>query len=414
MTNDFFPDGTEIADFFYDGSIPLLHEYGKRYVITDYGIKNDNEVHTRKIQELIDKIHLNGGGCIVIPKGIYKTGALHLKQGVNLFIEEGGTLLGSDDISDYPVCETRIEGETCLYFPALINADSVDRLKIGGKGTIDGNGIKSWQAFWIRRKWNPDCTNKDEQRPRLLYLSGCTNVVISGITMQNSHYWTNHIYKCQYVKFLDLKILSPKEPIKAPSTDAIDIDVCTDVLIKGCYMSVNDDAVALKGGKGKMANLLPENGSNQRIVIEDCKYGFCHSCLTFGSESVHDRNIIMRRISVDSGFNLIWLKFRPDTPQHYEFCKVCEVDGQTENFLNVYRWKQFAERDTIETPSYSKANDFDISYCDVKCKRFYSMSELGEDFDIKRFALSDICVQANEKGSCPEFIKEVNVTLTID
>ena len=141
MTNDFFPDGTEIADFFYEGSIPFLHEYGKRYVITDYGIKNDNEVHTKKIQELIDKIHLNGGGCIVIPKGIYKTGALHLKQGVNLFIEEGGTLLGSDDISDYPVCETRIEGETCLYFPALINADSVDRLKIGGKGTIDGNGI---------------------------------------------------------------------------------------------------------------------------------------------------------------------------------------------------------------------------------------------------------------------------------
>ena len=83
---------------------------------------------------------------------------------MNLIIEENGVLKGSDDIADYPVCNTRIEGESCIYFPALINADGLDKFKILGKGTIDGNGEKSWKAFWARREWNPNCSNKDEQR----------------------------------------------------------------------------------------------------------------------------------------------------------------------------------------------------------------------------------------------------------
>lgn len=65
--------------------------------------------------------------------------------------------------------------------------------------------------------------------------------------------------------------------MKAPSTDAIDIDVCTDVLVKNCRMEVNDDAVVLKGGKGPWADMLQENGISERVIIEDCVYGFCHA-----------------------------------------------------------------------------------------------------------------------------------------
>ena len=93
--------------------------------------------------------------------------------------------------------------------------------------------------------------------------------------------------------------------------------MCTDVLVKNCYLEVNDDSVVLKGGKGPWADKLPENGSNERILIEDCTYGFCHGCLTCGSESVHNKNIILRRINIKEGKNLLWLKMRPDTPQHY-------------------------------------------------------------------------------------------------
>ena len=70
--------------------------------------------------------------------------------------------MGSDDIADYPLCQTRIEGETCQYFPALINADGINGFIMCGEGTINGNGFKSWKAFWLRLSWNPNATNKDE------------------------------------------------------------------------------------------------------------------------------------------------------------------------------------------------------------------------------------------------------------
>ena len=96
----------------------------------------------------------------------------------------------------------------------------------------------------------------------------------------NSPFWTTHIYRCNNIKLLNLHIFAPAAPVKAPSSDAIDIDVCSNVLVKNCYMSVNDDAVALKGGKGPWADKDPNNGSNTNIIIEDCTYGFCHSGLT--------------------------------------------------------------------------------------------------------------------------------------
>lgn len=144
---EIFPDGTVIDKWFYDIKIPELSDLGKQYVLTDYNILDDGKIHTKEIQNLIDRAYENGGGVIVVPKGTYLTGALFFKQGVNLYIEDGGVLKGSDDIYDYQIMQTRMEGETCPYFAALINADNVDGFKMCGKGTIDGNGLKSWRAF---------------------------------------------------------------------------------------------------------------------------------------------------------------------------------------------------------------------------------------------------------------------------
>ncbi len=84
-------------------------------------------------------------------------------------------------------------------------------------------------------------------------------------------------------------------------------------------MSVNDDAIALKGGKGPWADRVPNNGANTNIIIEDCEFGFCHSALTCGSEAIHNRNIIMRNCHVSEASRVLWLKMRPDTPQLYEY-----------------------------------------------------------------------------------------------
>ena len=250
-----FPDGTPIDAWFRDTSCFLPGAGGTEYRVEDYGVSADGTVQTGKLQALIDTVSERGGGTIVIAGGTFVTGALYLKQGVHLRVEAGGVLMGSDDIRDYPLCETRVEGENCLYFPALINAVGLDGVSVTGEGTIDGNGMRFWQQFWLRRAWNPGCTNKDEQRPRLFLASHCANVLISGVTFQNSPFWTTHIYKCRFVKYIGCRMLSPHAPVGGPSTDAIDIDACSDVLVKNCYMAVNDDAVALKGGKGPWADM---------------------------------------------------------------------------------------------------------------------------------------------------------------
>ena len=403
-----FPDGTPIAPWFYDTHIPSLADLGKPYVLTDCGILDDGRIHTHDIQSLIDQAAQEGGGVIVVPAGTYMTGSLFFRQGVNLYLSEGATLRGSDDIADYPLCQTRIEGESCQYFAALINADGLDGFTICGPGTIDGNGLRSWRAFWLRRSWNPQCTNKDEQRPRLVYLSHCRNVLVADVRLQNSHFWTNHLYRCDHVKYLNCRVFSPSHPVKAPSTDAIDIDVCTDFLIKNCYFEVNDDSVVLKGGKGPWADTLPENGSNERILIEDCTYGFCYGCLTVGSECIHSRNILLRRSKILTSLNFLWLKMRPDTPQHYEYIAVEDVSGKVGNFFNVNAWTQFFDPKGRTDIPVSAADHIYLRGCSFDCNACFALSPDPSKYSLSHLTIQDLDIRASRSFTLPDFIQDVS------
>ena len=141
------------------GKSSLFNTLGKKYVVTDYGVKTDSTIiQTRALQSVIDKAAQEGGGVIVIPQGTFLSGNLFFKQGTHLHVVEGGKLKGSERIEDFEIRETRIEGQTCKYFTALVNADGIDGFTITGKGTIDGNGYHYWKEFWIRREWNRQCT----------------------------------------------------------------------------------------------------------------------------------------------------------------------------------------------------------------------------------------------------------------
>lgn len=374
-----WPDGSRIDRWFSDTAAVVPASLGQSYRLSDYGILPDGSLRTEAIQSLIDRIAAEGGGVLTVPAGTYLTGSLFFRPGVHLCLEQGATLLGSDNIIDYPLLETRIEGETCTYFAALINADSLDGFTIFGPGTIDGNGERYYRAFWLRRKWNPRCTNKDEQRPRLIYISNCQNVRIEDVHLRNSAFWTTHIYRSHHVRIQGVRITSPAEPAdrKGPSTDAIDLDAVHDILIRRCYMAVNDDAIAMKGGKGPWADDPARsvgNGANERVLIEDCVYGFCHGCLTCGSESVHNRNILMRRIQVNRAARLLWLKMRPDTPQRYEYITVEDITGEVGYFLFIHPWTQFYDlKDRTDIP---------MSYADHITMRRCCMTCTCRDFDI--------------------------------
>ncbi len=410
MKNEFFPDGTKIDPWFYDADLPALSSLGKRYVLK----AESGSDCTEKIQNMINEAHENGGGVIVIPEGTYFSGALFFKDGVNLYIEKGGVLKGSAKISDYPLIETRIEGETCTYFSALINASRVHGFVIGGEGTIDGNGEEAWRAFWLRKKWNPGCTNKDEQRPRLIYIDNSEDVTVFGVTLQNSHFWTNHLYKCRRVKYLGCRILSPASPVPAPSTDAIDLDVCSDVLIKNCYMAVNDDSVVLKGGKGPYADTDPDNGINERIIVEDCEYGFCHGCLTCGSESVHSKNIVVRRLKVSSAVNLLWLKMRPDTPQRYEYISVSDVSGKVTDFININPWRQFFDLKGRSDIPLSYGEHITMENCRVECNKFFDVLPDSKQYILSDFTFKNLDIAARDTSfdtAAVKGFKAENITL---
>ena len=401
-----FPDGTPIDMWFYEFTIPEIEKMGKQYILTDYIKANTPEIYTKEIQALIDYVAENGGGTIVVPKGVFYTGAIFFKQGVNLYIEKGGMLKGSDDISDYPVCDTRIEGENCKYYPALINADGIDGFTMFGEGTIDGNGEKAWKAFWQRIQWNPKCTNKDEQRPRLVYISNCKNVTVAGLTLQNSHFWTNHLYKCKYVKYIGCRITSPSEPVPAPSADGIDIDVCEDVLIKNCYFEVNDDSVVLKGGKGPYADIMPENGANERIIVEDCEYGFCHGCLTCGSESIHNKNIIVRRLKLNNIARFLWLKMRPDTPQNYEYITMEEIEGTVSgDFIDINPWTQFYDLKDRKDIPLSYASNITIKNCKVECGTYFNVQKSPEQYRLSNFGFENLDITAKKYGTPEEQVE---------
>ncbi len=393
-----WPDGTPIDTWFNNTEKVDVNALGKSYVITDYGVQNDsNIVQTKAIQHVIDLAAEKGGGVIIVPIGTFLSGSLFFKQGTHLHVI--GKLKGSDRISDFPIVLTRIEGETCNYFAALVNADKVDGFTISGKGTIDGNGLHYWQEFWIRRKWNPQCTNKDAQRPRLTYISNSRNVTVQDVHLINSPFWTNHVYKSDHVRFLDCYIYAPTEGIwepdpsrGAPSSDAIDIDACTDVLVNGCFMHVNDDAVVLKGGKGTWADKDETNGNCERIIIQNCRYGRVHGCLTLGSESLHDRNVILRNCYTERSDRVLWLKMRPDTPQHYEYILVENIKGKCTRLLYIHPWTQFFKPEKRDDMPLSRCNNIVIRNMHVDAEIPYDV-QTSDKYELLNFKIEGENIQ---------------------
>ena len=408
---DLWPDGTPIDAWFSDTTKVDVGTLGKQYVITDYGVIRDSMLlQTEAIQRVIDMVASNGGGVVVIPRGTFLTGSLFFKPGTHLHIIEGGVLKGIDAIKHYPLVMTRMEGQTLNYFAALINADGIDGFSISGRGTINGNGLRFWEEFWIRRKFNPQCTNLEALRPRLVYISNCKNVTVQDVHLINSAFWTNHLYRCERVKYLGCTIYAPHEPphAKAPSSDAIDLDVCRDVLVNGCDISVNDDAVVLKGGKGTWADKDPSNGPNSCILVQNCHYGFVHGCVTLGSESIYDRNIVLRNCQVDEAVRVLWLKMRTDTPQHYEYVTVENLRGTCRSFLVVRPWTQFYKPEERDDMPLSQSNDIVIRNIVMKCNNFFDVGS-SEKYVLKNFTFENIQVSDKKNSFNPSLIENAVV-----
>jgi polygalacturonase len=170
-------------------------------------------------------------------------------------------------------------------------------------------------------------------------------------------------------------------------------------------MAVNDDAIAMKGGKGPWADDPSKsegNGGNENVIIEDCTYGFCHGCLTLGSESVFDHNIILRRINILSkANNLLWLKMRPDTPQRYEYITVEDITGPVRNFLLVKPWTQFYDLKDRKDIPMSYSDHITMRRCNVDADVFFNVESKESQYHLSNFLFEDLTIRT-PKGACDE------------
>lgn len=360
----------------------------KHYPISEFGaVAGGKTLNTAAIQKAIDQAAAAGGGVVGIPAGTWRSGSIFLKNGVQLDLAENAVLLGSDQIEDYPKMETRIEGHFEPWRMALVNAQQMDRVRIGGKGVIDGNGITFWAQFWQRRRENPKCTNLEVERPRLMFIDRCKDVRIEGISLTYSGFWNLHVYRCSDVLVEGVTITSPtrhtqhrnymtdsilkgmkgdalvknaplKDNILGPSTDGIDIDSSQKVTVRNCYISVNDDNIALKGSKGPLADQDKDSPPVEDILIEGCEFGDGNGMVTCGSEATLVRNVTVKNCRITGDATMLTLKLRPDTPQHYENILIdgIKLEGGQGRMLNVAPWTQFFDLKGHASPARTVNN----------------------------------------------------------
>lgn len=327
----------------------------KLYNIAERGAVGDGKtLNTKAIQAVIDECGQNGGGTLVIPKGVFVSGALFLKPGVNIQLQDGAVLKGSTDITDYPKIITRIEGHFEPWRAALINGDHVDHLRITGPGTLDGSGKPFWLEFYRRRDADHNTTNLNVERPRLTFIQNSKDVKINGITYLNSGFWNLHLYRCEDVTVENCRFQAPggaKPNDHAPSSDGIDVDSSHDIVIRGCFFSVGDDCIALKGSKGPLAMQDKDSPPVERVKIIDCVFEEGGGIVTFGSEATIVRDVEIKHC-ITRGPTVLRLKLRPDTPQLYE--NVTMEDITMENAGAIFKispWTQYFDLKGQEPPT---------------------------------------------------------------
>lgn len=260
----------------------------KVFNVADYGAKPDGtSLNTMAIQKAIDACAVNGGGIVTFSPGRYLTGSVYLKEGVNFNVPKGVIVLGSEDINDYPEIDTRVAGIEMRWPSALINVLDQKNVMISGDGTVHAQGKVFWDKYWEMRRdyekrglrWIVDY---DCKRPRTVLVSESADVTIKEVTFQQAGFWTIQIlYSTQCT--VDGVIIQNNIGGHGPSTDGIDIDSSSRILVENSDIDCNDDNFCLKSGRD--ADGLRVNRPTEYVVIRNCISRSGGGLLTCGSET---------------------------------------------------------------------------------------------------------------------------------
>jgi hypothetical protein len=258
----------------------------KVYAVKTYGAVNDGKtLATAAIQQAIDTCSAAGGGVVDFEPGTYLTGALFVKSGVDLRIDAGVTLLGVQDETAYPKLATRVAGIEMEWPAALINVNDQQNVKISGAGAIDGNGELWWNKYWIMRRQDYEprglrwAVDYDCERVRLLVVWKSSDVTVAGLRLRRAGFWTVQVCYSDRVTVDGINIRDNG----GPSTDGVDVDSSSHVLVQNCDIDNNDDCICLKSGRD--ADGMRVNRPAEYVVIRHNTTRHGGGIVSFGSET---------------------------------------------------------------------------------------------------------------------------------
>jgi len=251
-----------------------------------------------------------GGGRVVVPKGDFLTGPVHLRSNVDLHLEEGATLFFSNNPKRYlPVVYTRFESTECMNYSPFLYAFGQTNVAITGGGTLDGQADSTHWWDWKARGSSEKLVAMGEKdvpvkervfgegeflRPVFVQPYGCTNVLIEGVGIRNSPMWELNPVLCRNVIVRGVKINS-----HGPNNDGCDPESSRDVLIEQCVFDTGDDCIAIKSGRNRDGRRVGRPAEN--IVVRDCQMRDGHGGVALGSEcSGGIRNVFIDRCRMDS------------------------------------------------------------------------------------------------------------------
>jgi unsaturated rhamnogalacturonyl hydrolase len=289
-------------------------------VITDHGaVAGGQQDATAAIRAAIQSCSQRGGGRVVVPAGVFLTGAIHLESNIDLHVSEGATLRFSTQPEAYlPVVHTRWEGIECMNYSPLIYALDRENIAITGEGTLDGAAAADNWWRWAKKGPNglsmasPDAKELNRMaesnvpvservfgaghylRPNFIQPYRSRNVLIEGVTILRSPMWEVHPVLSTNVTVRNLNIRS-----HGPNNDGCNPDSSTDVLIENCVFDVGDDCIAIKSGRNDDGRRVGKPSEN--IIVRGSTMKDGHAGVAIGSEiSGGGRNIYIEDNRMDS------------------------------------------------------------------------------------------------------------------
>ena len=293
--------------------------------ILNYGAVADGyTLNSKAINKAIEVCAKQGGGTVVIPAGSFVTGPIIMKSNINLHLQKGALVIFSSDFNQYPLVTSSFEGVDAARCQSPVVAENLENIAITGEGIMNGNGFywrplkkeKVTESQWKehirnyggvvsadKKMWynSPKALKgaltsnigkleggkslkdfedvKDFLRPNMIRISNCKNILIEGVTFENSPAWTTHVMTSEHIT---IKNLTVKNPWYGTNTDALDLESCKNALVEDCHFDTGDDGITIKSGRdaeGRKRGLATKD-----VIINNCVVYHSHGGFVVGSE----------------------------------------------------------------------------------------------------------------------------------